>query len=571
MKTLFHMYPEIDLKNFEVPENFNWGLDWIDYLGKEKEDGKALIFRHEGRTLVCTFGEISDLSTRMAGYLETKEIKKGDRVILMMGNVPFLWISFVALTKIGAVVIPTATVMTEKDLRYRIEKSGACGIITDGQNACKLNSDLYGRMKVRAIGFGSTDLEGWDCMDEKELLKFTKPLNFPETRSDDPAIIYFTSGTAGNPKMVLHTHSSYAIGHYSTAMWIGIQEGSIHWNISSPGWAKHAWSSIFAPWNVGAATVAFHYEGSFNAEDHLFTISDLNVNSICASPTVWRMFILQNLKKYDWKNLKRATSAGEPLNREIIERFRDATGVTIRDGYGQTETVLQIGNFPGNKVKEGSMGTPSPFFNISVCDDQGKVLPPGVEGNITIETSPKRPIPLMVGYLMDEEKNMEVFKHGRYFTGDRAYMDDDGYFWYVGRNDDVIKSSGYRIGPFEVESALMESGMVAESAVVASPDPVRGAIVKAFVVLKKGYEQNQENADRLSDFAGKSTAPYKHPRIIEFVGSLDPVKTISGKIRRKDLREMEYGTIKKVINGREFRTSSMRGRENEDEEDPEGE
>ncbi|MCL5790516.1 MAG: AMP-binding protein, partial [Candidatus Thermoplasmatota archaeon] len=527
-------------------------------------DRNALIFYYEGKRRDFSFREISDLSSRFAFYLSEKGVTKGDRILLMLGNVPMMWISVVAILKIGGVIVPTATSMTSDDVKYRIESADISGVITDDINISKF-SGMESRLKVTVCAWGNDGK--WDTIDHNSLSSIRKLETGEKTRSDEPALIYFTSGTTGLPKMVLHTHSSYPLGHYSTAMWIGIEKNGVHWNISSPGWAKHAWSSIFAPWNVAAATVAFHYEGRFDPAEHLRLIGELGISSICASPTVWRMFIIQDMTAVNLKSLKTAASAGEPLNPEIIARFRDVSGTEIRDGYGQTETVLMVGNFPGVKIKPGSMGKPSPFFRMSIADDDGKRLGNNEEGNIVVETDPERPIPLMVGYMNDEEKNKEIFKEGLYFTGDRAFRDDDGYYWYVGRSDDVIKSSGYRIGPFEVESALMEHGSVVESAAVASPDQVRGAVVKCFVVLKKGIEPSQELADRLSQYVAEKTGPYKHPRKIQFIDSLDQVKTISGKIRRKDLKEMEYGKRKNNLGGIEFITRPLREAKEEDEED----
>lgn len=564
MKELYNMYPHIDLKTFVLPEFYNWSRDWIDYLAQTQGDKKALIFYHNGKRQDFNFQEISDLSSRFAFYLVEKGINKGDRIILMLGNVPMMWISVVAILRIGAIIVPTATSMTADDVKYRIESAQISGVITDSANISKFNG-MEKKLKMAVCAWGKD--RNWENVDTESLLRIDRFESKVPTRSDDPALIYFTSGTTGLPKMVLHTHSSYPIGHYSTAMWIGIEKNGIHWNISSPGWAKHAWSSIFAPWNVAAATVAFHYEGRFDAVEHLKLIDELKITSLCASPTVWRMFIIQDIHGLNLSSLKTAASAGEPLNPEIIERFKKMCGVEIRDGYGQTETVLMVGNFPGVKIKPGSMGKPSPFFKMNIADDDGNILKNNEEGNLVVEMTPERPLPLMVGYMNDEEKNREVFRRDLYFTGDRAFRDNDGYYWYVGRSDDVIKSSGYRIGPFEVESALMEHGSVVESAAVASPDPVRGAVVKCFVVLKKGVEPSQGLADELSQYVAEKTGPYKHPRKVQFVQTLDPVKTISGKIRRKDLKEMEYGKRKNDLGGVEFITRPLREIKEEDEED----
>jgi acetyl-CoA synthetase/medium-chain acyl-CoA synthetase len=456
------------------------------------------------------------------------------------------------------VVVPSAPTLTQKDLEYRISVAGVKGVITDSSNISKFAHVATGPGAPKFLGYVGHCLDPgrWVDMDEA----FSESTRAPrtDTRSGDPAFYYFTSGTEGLPKMVVHTHASYPMGHRQTALWLGIEQGGLHWNISSPGWAKHAWSSVFAPWNVGAPTFSYGYEGGFNAPKHLRLISEFGVETLCAPPTIWRMFILEDLSKFNLSSLKGACSAGEPLNPEVIEKFRRASGLVIRDGYGQTETVLVVGNFPGIGIRQGSMGVPGPLYDVDVVDDEGNVLPTGVEGYVGIKIRP-RPFALFKEYAKDPKKTEAVFRNGWYYTGDRASKDSDGYFWFVGRADDVIKSSGYRIGPFEVESALIKHPSVVEAAVVPAPDKVRGAIVKAYVVLRDGYEPSQALADELASFVAAETGPYKHPRRIEFVRSLEPVKTISGKIRRKNLRLAEYGQAEKAVDGAEFNTKPLRG------------
>jgi acetyl-CoA synthetase/medium-chain acyl-CoA synthetase len=552
----------IALRDFslEVPEKFNWGTDVIDVWGREIGDEPALVHFRDGREVKkLTFSDVSRASGQLANYFLRHGVTKGDAVMLMLPNTPMLWLSVVALVKTGAVVVPTAPTLTEKDIEYRIATANVKGIITDVGNSVKF--DTVASKSRRLLSFLARSEETGATPDawlDMSLATDESPLHpKSETKSTDPAFVYFTSGTEGPPKMVVHTHAGYPLGHRVTALWLGIERGQLHWNISSPGWAKHAWSSIFAPWNVGAPTFSYGYEGGFNAAKHLQRIADFRVASICAAPTIWRMFSLEDLTRYDLSSLKNACSAGEPLNPEVIERFRKATGVTIRDGYGQTETVLAVGNFPGVEIRQGSMGVPSPIYDVEVVDEDGVVLPAEEEGYVAIRLNP-RPFALFKGYANDPAKTDEVFRNGWYYTGDRARKDEDGYFWFVGRADDVIKSSGYRIGPFEVESALTKHPSVAETAVVPTPDQVRGAIVKAFVVLRMGYTPSQELADELAAFVAKETGPYKHPRRIEFVASLDPVKTISGKIRRKNLKLAEYGKTERPVSGAEFVVRPLR-------------
>ena len=539
-----------------MPEFFNWGYDVIDRWGREKGSAAALVHADDGGVTRYTFGEVSKRSTQLAKFLTDHGVRRGDSVLLMLPNVPMLWLAVVALIKAGAVIVPSAATLTPKDLRYRISAAGIRSIITDSEGSGKFTDiPVDGDRGRRFLADAETEEGGWVGL--KAGFSETGEIQRPPTRSDDPAFVYFTSGTEGLPKMVVHTHASYPLGHRATALWLGVKEGSLHWNISSPGWAKHAWSSIFAPWNVGAATLSYEYRGGFDAAKHLEKISEFKVESLCAPPTIWRMFALEDLSKFDTSSLKSVVSAGEPLNPEIIERFRKAKGLTIREGYGQTETVLAIGTFPGVKVREGSMGVPSPLYDIDIVDETGVVQRAGEEGFVAIRATP-RPFALFKEYANDPQRTSEVFHDGWYYTGDRASKDGDGYFWFVGRADDVIKSSGYRIGPFEVESALVKHDAVAEAAVVPAPDPVRGAVVKAYVVLRKGYAPSQELADELGAFVAKETGPYKHPRKIEFVDSLEPVKTISGKIRRKNLRLAEYGKAERSVEGLEFSVKSLR-------------
>jgi acyl-coenzyme A synthetase/AMP-(fatty) acid ligase len=553
------------LKEFivDVPDTYNWGFDLVDRLGREKGKAPALVFAHEGGAPeTLTFGDVSDRSSRLANYLAGHGVGRGDPVMLMLSNTPWLWLSVVALMKAGAIVVPAAPTLTPNDLEYRLTAAMITGIITDETGAQKLAetpTGKAGRMKLTVCapsGSPGGVPAGW--LDIREALRESKSIASPQTKATDPALYYFTSGTEGHPKVVVHTHASYPLGHRETALWLGIEPGMLHWNISSPGWAKHAWSSVFSPWTVGAPTFTYAYEGGFKAAKHLERISEFGVKTMCAPPTIWRMFSLEDLSRYDLSSLKGACSAGEPLSPEVIEKFRDATGVTIRDGYGQTETVLVVGNFPGVELRQGSMGVPGPLYDVEIVDERGKILGVGEEGYVGISTKPK-PFALFKEYANQPDKTAEVFHDGWYYTGDKASRDADGYFWFIGRSDDVIKSSGYRIGPFEVESALVKHPAVVEAAVIPAPDPVRGAVVKAFVVLRAGYAPSQALADEMAAFVARETAPYKHPRKIEFVQSLEPVKTISGKIRRKNLRLVEDGKAERLVSGMEFTVKPLRG------------
>ncbi len=546
-----------------VPELFNWGLDVVDKWGREKGGNDALVFSAEGgETERLSFSEVAERTGRLANYFVRSGLKKGDPVMLMLPNAPMLWLTVVALIKMGAVIVPSAPTLTSKDVEYRLSAAGVKGVVADPENAQKFSASIIGGDGRRwflaqpHLDEQAEPVQGWKNLSEAS--SESAKVGNPSTRWDDPAFVYFTSGTEGLPKMVVHTHAGYPLGHRATALWLGIEEGKLHWNISSPGWAKHAWSSVFAPWNMGAPTFSFGYKGGFDAVKHLQKLSEFGIETICAAPTIWRMFVLQDLSKFDLTSLKSACSAGEPLNPEVIERFKRATGLVIRDGYGQTETVLAVGNFPGVVIRQGSMGVPSPLYDVDIVDDGGTVLKAGEEGNVAIRASPK-PFALFKEYANDPQRTADAFRNGWYYTGDRATKDADGYFWFVGRADDVIKSSGYRIGPFEVESALVKHPSVAEAAVIPTPDPVRGAVVKAYVVLRRGYAPTQDLADELAAFVAKETGPYKHPRRIEFVESLEPVKTISGKIRRKSLRMAEYGQTARAVKGAEFRVKPLRG------------
>ncbi|BDG59656.1 AMP-binding protein [Caldinitratiruptor microaerophilus] len=520
----------------EVPERFNWARDVVERWAQDPHKLAMWWIDDHGNEKKLTFRHFVDRSARLGGALQKAGVRPGDRVIVFLGRVPEWWETMLACFRIGAVAAPGTVLLTPRDLRYRFELAGPAAVITDEAGARKVDEVREQFPGIKAFLTTGPAREGWTAYEDA--LAAAEPAPYADTHRDDPALLYFTSGTTGYPKMVLHTQS-YPVGHRVTGeLWIDLKPTDLHWNISDTGWAKAAWSSLCGPWNAGAAVFVHQPKGGFDARRTLDILSTYPITTLCGAPTIYRSLVLEDLSRWKFPTLRHCVGAGEPLNPEVIHTWREATGLTIRDGYGQTETVCLVANFPTIEVRPGSMGKPSPGFEVAIVDDQGNVLPPGQEGNIAVKVEPERPIGMFVGYWQNEEATRSTRIGPWYITGDRGYMDEDGYFWFVGRADDVILSSGYRIGPFEVESALLEHDAVAESAVVSSPDPVRGEIVKAFVVLAPGYSPSPELVTELQEHVKRVTAPYKYPREIEFVDSLP--KTISGKIRRVELREREW-------------------------------
>jgi acetyl-CoA synthetase len=533
-------------RNFriDVPEYYNFGFDVIDRLGLADRNRLAMIWvNQEGKERTFTFRQLMNLSNSAANMLLKYGVKKGDRVIIMLPRVPEWWIFAIACIKLGAVFCPCPTMLTTKDLGYRINAAKIRMIVTDAENAPKVEeicSDcptLSGRLVTDA------HLPGWVSYIEETTYpapvsrSLVKVAGMEKTKSTDPMVIYFTSGTTGEPKMVLHNHA-LPLGHVTTgAFWLDIRENDLHFTLADTGWAKSSWGKFFGPWICGACTLVYDIRGRFKPTELLPVLEQYEVTVFCAPPTVYRMLILADLEKFDLKELRHCVSAGEPLNPEVIRVWKEGTGLTIFEGYGQTELVLVIGTFPCMEPRAGSMGKPSPGWQIELQDEDGRPVPQGEVGRIAIRVRPDRPVGLFDGYLYDREATESVFVGDYYYTGDKAYQDKDGYFWFVGRDDDVIKSSGYRIGPFEVESALLEHPAVKEAAVVGSPDVIRGMIVKAYIVLKEGFQPSEQLAKDIQKFVKKHTAPYKYPRAIEFTDDLP--KTISGKIKRNVLRERE--------------------------------
>ncbi|MBP8536686.1 AMP-binding protein [Streptomyces sp. MK37H] len=519
------------------PERFNWALDWFDGIAGRGGDRTALhIVEEDGSEIRLTFEELRRRSNRAANWLRERGVRAGDRIVVMLGNQVELWETALAAMKLRAVVIPTTPLLGPLDLADRIERGRARHVVVRAGDTGKF-ADVAGDYTRIAVGGAS---EGWLAYEDAGTAAITangigadEPFT-PDgpTLATDPLMLYFTSGTTARPKLVEHTHISYPIGHLSTMYWIGVEPGDVHLNISSPGWAKHAWSNLFAPWNA-EATVFVHNYTRFDATRLLAEMDRCGITTFCAPPTVWRMLIQADLTQLRTPP-REAVAAGEPLNPEVIEHVRRAWGVTIRDGFGQTETAVQVANTPGQPLKPGSMGRPTPGFRVALLDPvTGR---PGEEGEICLDlTGPEgRPVGLMTGYEGDEERTAEATAGGYYRTGDIGSRDADGYITYIGRADDVFKASDYKISPFELESALLEHEAVAEAAVVPAPDPVRLAVPKAYIVLAEGWEPGPDTAKALFAHSRAVLAPYKRIRRLEFA---DLPKTVSGKIRRIELRE----------------------------------
>jgi acetyl-CoA synthetase len=517
-------------RDFRWPrlDEFNWALDWFDTFARGNDAPALWIVDENGSSDKVSFARMSGRSAQVANWLRSLGVARGDRVLLLMPNEVALWESMLACMKLGAVIVPTTTLVSTDDLTDRFDRGAVRHVICTASATSKF--DVFPGAYTRIV-VGATDRvpAGW----QDYAASNAQPAAFtPDgpTRAGDPLFLYFTSGTTSQPKLVLHSHQSYPVGHLSTMYWIGLKPGDVHWNISSPGWAKHAWSCLFAPWNAGATIFIYNY-ARFNAPAVLDVLVTNKVTSLCAPPTVWRMLMQQDLAKYR-TSLRELVGAGEPLNPEVIDIVQRAWGITIRDGFGQTETTAQVGNPPGQALKPGSMGRPLPGYDVALLDIDGQ---PAQEGEICLALAP-RPTGLTLGYQDDDAKTSEAMRDGHYHTGDVASRDADGYITYVGRADDVFKASDYRISPFELESVLIEHEAVAEAAVIPSPDPIRLAVPKAILILRAGFVPSPELAQSILAFARSRLASYKRIRIVEF-GELP--KTLSGKIRRVELRRRE--------------------------------
>ena len=518
------------------PQRFNWAEEVFERIHVHETPGATALIWTDGTTEKhFSFQMLHDECNQLLNLLRSHHIKQQDVIFAQMPLLPENWLTVLASVKGGFRLVPAATILGVQDIVYRFGRLLPKVVIADHENAPKIDEAevLSGNTITLKIIIGA-HRPGWVSIQQIKLQPVTA--HAAATAADDPLFLFFTSGTTGMPKVVTHTHFSYPFGHLTTASWIGLRKGDVHYNISQPGWAKFAWSSFFAPWSIGATIFAFNPPGRFVAAAHLAAMEKYKVSTFCAPPTALRMLILEKLTAYHF-SLRECVAAGEPLNPEIVELWKKGTGITIRDGYGQTESTCLVANMPGSRVKYGSMGKPAFLYDIVIADDDGNILPANEEGNIAVQTGTGKPNGLFSGYFGDTAKQQEVFKHQLYYTGDKAYTDQDGYIWFIGRDDDVIKSSDYRIGPFEVESVLLEHEAIVESAVVGSPHAAKGFLVKAFIVLGDQYTASAQLAEDIFAFARKNIAAYKMPRIIEFVAHLP--KTISGKIRRVELRGIE--------------------------------
>ncbi len=522
----------------DIPETFNFTGDVMFARAAETPEKTALIaIEPDGITINrYSFAELADMSHRTAHLLRANGIGRGDKVFVQVPRIVEFYAALLGCFQIGAVPMPGTNQLMSKDQLYRVQQSGATAVVCDEPAAERFDEVRAECPTVRAAFVVGEERDGWIGFTQGQAAMTDEPAEVANTTPDDPLLLYFTSGTTGGPKMVQHV-GVYALGHEITArFWHDLTPEDVHWTVSDTGWAKAAWGKLFGQWIIGSTLVMWNIIGKPDFDRMLTLLSELEVTSFCAPPTLYRAFAQMDLATYDWSTLRHCTSAGEPLNPEVIETWRNATGTTPYDGYGQTETVVLVANYPSEPVKPGSMGLPAPGVHVDVVDDDGNVCADGEEGNICVSTEP-RPIGLFQGYWQDDERTAEVFRNGWYYTGDRAFRDEDGYLWFVGRADDVILSAAYRIGPFEVESSLIEHPAVAETAVVGKPDPDRGNIVKAFVILAPGFEGSDELTAEIQEHVKTTTAPYKYPREIEYVTELP--KTISGKIRRVELRERD--------------------------------
>jgi acetyl-CoA synthetase len=510
-----------------VLTQFNWALDYFDACAADNDKPALWIVGEDGSEQKRSFAVLSARSNQVANWLRSLGVARGDRILMMLGNEVPLWETMLAAIKLGAVIIPATTLLATDDLLDRFERGNVRHVVVGGANTDKFAA-LPGDYTRITVGGA---VSGWHSFSDADAFPATFMPDGP-TNASDPMLLYFTSGTTAKPKLVLHTQQSYPVGHLSTMFWIGLQPDDIHCNISSPGWAKHAWSCFFAPWDAGCCIFIANF-ARFNAKALLAVLERCGVTTLCAPPTVWRMLIQEDLAAHRSQlKIRILVGAGEPLNPEIIDQIRTAWGLTLRDGFGQTETTAVIGNPPEQRLKPGSMGRPLPGYDVVLLNADGKEAD---EGEICLKLNP-RPLGLMVGYMDSAEKTADVMRDGYYRTGDVASRDADGYITYVGRADDVFKASDYRISPFELESALIEHPAVAEAAVVPSPDPVRLAVPKAFLILTQGTEPSRDLARDIFAFVRGNLAPYKRIRRIEFS---DLPKTISGKIRRVQLRAVE--------------------------------
>jgi acyl-coenzyme A synthetase/AMP-(fatty) acid ligase len=525
----------------EVPVDFEYSRDVVGAWAVEAPQRVALVAADpNGRRLrELTFADLARAGNRVANALRGLGFAAGDRGFVMLPRVPEWHETLLGMMAVGMVAAPATVLCTARDVASRIATAGASLAVVDEEGARKLDEVRDRCPDLRAVVVvGSPPAGGMTAYADLVARASDATPDPRPTSRDDPMLLYFTSGTVAEPKMVLHTHASYGAGHEVTArFWQDLGPHDLHWTVSDTGWAKAAWGMIFGQWRMGSRVFMWDQRGRLDPEHLLRVLADSGVTTFCAPPTLYRALVLQDLGAFDFSRVRHCMAAGEPLNPEVIRAWREATGTTVHDGYGQTETVNVVANLPGLPVKPGSMGRPTPTFDVDIVDEWGQRRRAGEEGSVAVRVEPERPVGLMRGYWRDEEATAAAFRDGWYHTGDLGVRDEDGYLWFVSRDDDVILSAAYRIGPFEVESALVEHPAVAESAVVAKPDPERTNVVKAFVVLASGYAPSPELAAELQEHVKTVTAPYKYPREIEFVEDLP--KTISGKIRRSELRERD--------------------------------
>lgn len=518
-----------------VPEDFNFAYDCVDYIARHQPDRRAMVWCDDlGHQRTFTFGDMSRYSNMTANLLLQNGVKRGDMVMVILKRHYQFWFTILALHKIGAVIIPATNLLTKKDVVYRVNAARVSAIVctADGEVSQAVEDgepEFYGPVQKFLVHGGR---EGWLDFD-RELESCSPVLERIPNKASDPMLLYFSSGTTGYPKMVIHDHS-YAIAHIVTARhWHNVVPDGLHLTVADTGWGKAVWGKLYGQWLCGAGVFVYDYT-KFTPKDLLQKIQQYRITTFCAPPTIYRFFIKEGMEGYDLSSLTYATTAGEALNPEVYNRFLDYTGLRLMEGFGQTETVLSLANLVNSTPKPGSMGKPSPLYQVEVVDSEGVPVSTGEVGEIVIRADGPTP-GLLMEYYQDPERTKEAWHDGWYHTGDTVWQDEDGYFWYVGRTDDVIKASGYRIGPFEIESVLMEHPAVLECAVTGAPDPIRGTVVKATIVLMKGYQPTPELTKELQDYVKHQTAPYKYPRIVEYVEELP--KTISGKIRRVAIRE----------------------------------
>lgn len=531
------------MHSLDIPQNYNFAFDMVDATANHTPDRLAMVHVDDaGSRREYTFGYFSEQSSRLANALKDLGIGRGDKVMIILHRRVEFWTTMLALHKLGALGVPSPALLTAKDIVYRVNFASIKGAIVDTsvRGTVEAANPECPTLSVLVMAGLDSGQGAWQSFDE--IAATANPL-FPRPADaacgEDPATIFFSSGTTGHPKMVLHNFN-YPFGHVMTgSYWHDIEPGNLHLTVADTGWAKSVWGKFYGQWLAGGVVFVWDFRGKFEPARLLGVLAEHRVTNFCAPPTIYRFLVREDLSCYDLSALRHCTTAGELLNESVFETWQKKLGMPIYEGYGQTETTLQIATFPFMKPKAGSIGKPCPGWDIVLLDENDEPCPPGVEGEICIRIDPVRPVGLFSCYLQDEAKTRSVMTGGYYRTGDKAWMDEDGYFWFLGRIDDLIKSSGYRIGPFEVESALVSHPAVVEAAVTGVPDPDRGQAVKATVTLASGYEASESLTKELQNHVKKVTAPYKYPRIIEYVAELP--KTISGKIKRAEIRAKDTG------------------------------